>query len=174
MTGLMRFVPLQLATLMLCVVATPASAGPAVPDLDGLARLQVPRGNRVSYITYAEGVQIYRWNGTAWTFVAPEADLYDWDGDKVGTHYAGPTWESADGSKVVGAVLERWIADSDAIPWLLLNAVSSEGSGVFRGVTYIQRLFTVGGLAPTEPGDVVGEEVRVPYSAWYIFYRAHR
>jgi hypothetical protein len=158
---------------VLFLLAFGATASARASDLDGLENLQVPRGNKLTAVAYAEGVQIYRWNGTAWAFVAPEAALFDWTG-AMGTHYAGPTWESTSGSKVVGAVLERWNADADAIPWLLLRAVSSEGHGVFRGVTYIQRLFTVGGLAPTEPGEVVGEEVRVPYSAWYVFYRAHR
>src|SRR4029079_5869189 len=85
----------------------------------------------------------------------------------VGIHYAGPTWESASGSKVVGAVLERCTPDPDAIPWLLLRAVSSDGPGIFHRVTY-----TAGGTAPTDPGDFVGEEVEVPYTAEYYFYRA--
>ena len=40
-------------------------------------------------------------------------------------------------------------------------------------MTYIQRVNTVGGLAPAEPGDFVGQEVEVPYTAEYYFYRAH-
>jgi hypothetical protein len=38
-------------------------------------------------------------------------------------------------------------------------------------VTFIQRLFTVGGLAPDEPGDFVGDVAEVPYAALYVFYR---
>ena len=89
----------------------------------------------------------------------------------VGIHYAGPTWESASGSKVVAAVVDSCTPDPDAIPWLLLKAVSSEGPGIFHRVTYIQRVFTEGGLAPADAGDFVGEEARVPYTAWYVFYR---
>ena len=38
--------------------------------------LNVPAGNRISSRVYAKGVQIYRWNGTSWAFVGPEATLY--------------------------------------------------------------------------------------------------
>jgi hypothetical protein len=144
------------------------------PDLSDYPKLQVEAGNKVSFHAYAEGVQIYRWDGTSWAFVAPEATLYADAGyhGVVGTHYAGPTWESNSGSKVVGAVLERATPDPDAIPWLKLEAKSKDGPGIFDNVTYIQRVNTVGGKAPTAPGDSVGEVVRVPYTAEYYFYRA--
>ena len=143
------------------------------PDLDDYPKLQVPAGNKVAFHAYAEGVQIYRWTDTGWAFVAPEAYLYAGaeDDDPVGIHYAGPTWESASGSFVVGTVLERCTPDPDAIPWLLLGAVDSEGPGIFDGVTYIQRVNTVGGKAPAEAGDFPGEVARVPYTAEYYFYR---
>ena len=60
------------------------------------------------------------------------------------------------------------------IPWLLLRAASTEGPGIFNGVTYIQRLNTTGGLAPAEPGAFVGEVARVPSAADYVFYRKQR
>ena len=175
MTAAIQRASIHLAALGLVLLAagSQAGAGPGrVPDLDGYEKLQVPEGNNVAYVTYAEGVQIYRWNGAAWGFVAPEAVLYDADGAEVGTHYAGPTWESDSGSKVVGRVLERATPDPTAIPWLKLEAASSDGPGVFHRVTFIQRLYTVGGLAPSNAGDAVGEEARVPYSTWYVFYRA--
>ena len=123
---------------------------------------------------YATGVQIYRWSDTAWTFVAPDAVLSaDAAGKtRVGTHYAGPTWESVSGSKVVGAVAQRCIPDATAIPWLSLTAVPSDRTGIFRGVTFIQRVHTTGGLAPSTPGTTTGEQARVPYTAEYFFYRA--
>jgi hypothetical protein len=136
--------------------------------------LQVQAGNKVSFHVYAEGVQIYRWNGTSWSFIAPEAVLFaDGDDGAVGIHYAGPTWESVSGSKVVGTVLERCTPDPEAIAWLLLEAVSNEGPGIFRRVTFIQRVNTVDGNAPSDPGGFPGEEVRVPYTAEYFFYREH-
>ena len=144
------------------------------PDLSDFPTLQVPAGNKVAFHAYAEGVQIYRWDGASWVFVAPEATLYADAGHHgvIGTHYAGPTWESGSGSKVVGQVLERATPDPNAIPWLLLKAKSTDGPGIFAEVTYIQRVNTVGGKAPTAPGDYVGELVRVPYTAEYFFYRA--
>jgi len=146
-----------------------------VPDLGECRDLQVPAGNKVAFHVYAEGVQIYRWNGTSWVFEGPEAVLYADAGGHgaVGSHYAGPTWESVSGSKVVGTVLERCTPDPDAIDWLLLQARPDEGPGIFHRVTFIQRVNTVGGKAPTDPGDHVGEVARVPYTADYFFYRAH-
>jgi hypothetical protein len=177
-----RFRPLNvtLATLALLLLALVAPAGadsgnvnPA-PDLGGCQNVQVPAGNDVAFHVHAEGVQVYRWNGTSWAFVSPVAVLFADAGfdSAVGFHFAGPTWESVTGSKVVGTVLERCTPDPNAIPWLLLGAVSSEGPGVFDRVTFIQRLNTVGGNAPTVPGGSEGEVARVPYTAEYFFYRA--
>src|SRR5262249_6160382 len=144
------------------------------PDLGDFPNLQVPAGKKGAFHAYAEGVPIYRWDGMGWTFVAPEATLFADAGHQgvVGTHYAGPTWESASGSKVVGTVLARATADPNAIDWLLLKAKATDGPGIFDQVTYIQRVNTVGGKAPTAAGNYVGEEVRVPYTAEYFFYRA--
>ena len=136
--------------------------------------VQVPEGNQVSFHAYASGVQVYRWNGTAWVFVEPVANLFadrNYRG-QVGTHYAGPTWESKSGSKVVAARVGGCTPNASAIAWLKLEATSTEGPGVFDGVTFVQRVNTTGGLAPSTPGTVVGEEARVPYTTEYYFYRA--
>ena len=82
-----------------------------------------------------------------------------------------PTWETAGGSKVVGSVVARATPDPTAIPWLLLRAESADGPGVLSRVTHVQRLYTTGGLAPAGPGEEAGEEARVPYTAFYLFYR---
>ena len=74
---------------------------------------------------------------------------------------------------MVGTVIDRCTPDPDAIPWLLLGAISSESPGIFHRVTHIQRLNTVGGNAPTAPGNFTGEVARVPYTTEYFFYRAH-
>ena len=135
--------------------------------------LRAPAGSQLVARYFAVGVQIYRWSGTACVFVAPEAVLSADAGgrSKVGTHYAGPTWESVSGSKVVGTVAQRCTPDATAIPWLSLTAVSSEGPGIFHRVTFMQRLHTVGGLAPSAPGSAPSDVVRVPYTADYLFYR---
>lgn len=127
----------------------------------------------LTFHAYAAGVQIYRWSGASWVFVGPRATLYA-DAQvsaAVASHYAGPTWESVSGSTVVGAVAKRCMPNSNAIPWLLLDATSSAGPGVFDGVTQIQRVNTVGGIAPSTGGSVVGEIAEVPYTAEYFFYR---
>ncbi len=172
--GMMRA---ALALLLLGLVA-PLGAEPGddnrEPDLGDCQNLRAPAGHKVAFHAYAEGVQIWRWNGMSWVFQRPEAVLFDQDYEVVGIHYAGPTWESASGSYVVAAVLYRCTPNPDAIPWLLLGAVDSDGPGIFDGVTYIQRVNTVGGKAPADPGDLVGQEVGVPYTADYFFYREHQ
>jgi hypothetical protein len=161
-------------------LAVPSRAEPGndnrAPDLSHYQILQVPAGNKVTFDVYAEGFQIYRWDGMKWVFSRPEAVLYAGANAAgvVGTHYAGPTWESNSGSYVLGAVLERFTPNPNAIPWLLLKAVDSDGPGIFDGVTYIQRVHTEGGLAPTAAGNFVGQEVSVPYAADYYFYRQHK
>jgi len=160
------------------VVATPATMATLVddnraPEIPATCDINVPAGFDVAFHVYALGVQIYRWNGAAWVFVAPEADLYasaNYRG-KVGTHYVGPTWESNSGSVVVAGSPLRCTPDATAIPWLRLTAVSSSGPGIFDGVKYIHRVNTVGGNAPPTPGTMVDQEVRIPYTAEYYFYK---
>lgn len=170
------FVLLAVATI--AAQSAHAAEGGRTPDLPLplCESIQVEEGNKVSFHTYAVGVQVYRWNGTAWAFVEPVANLYADRGfhGQVGTHYAGPTWESNSGSKVVGrrVVNTGCTPNANAIPWLKLEAVTTEGPGVFDGVTFIQRVNTTGGVAPAAPGTFVGEEARVPYTAEYFFYRA--
>jgi hypothetical protein len=107
------------------------------------------------------------------SFVAPSAVLTaNAGGDAIiGTHYAGPTWESMSGGKVVGTVLDRCTPDASAVAWLLLSAVA-DGPGLFHRVTHIQRVNTAGGIAPATPGSIVGQEARIPYTTEYLFYRA--
>ena len=176
-TGLLRSSILKpaLAAAILPLLAV-ADRTPSVPD-----NLKVPDGNKVAFRAYAVGVQIYVCTQSAtdptqftWVFKAPEAVLFaDSAGHgEVAIHYGGPTWESNSGSKVVGAVLERAPVPG-TIPWLLLRATSEEGPGIFEGITYIQRLNTAGGAAPTTNCDAehVGQEAHVPYTAEYCFYR---
>lgn len=142
-------------------------------ELGSCSNLAVARPERISAHLYAVGTQNYMWTGSAWLFIGPEAELFaDANGHgKVAIHYAGPTWLSNSGSGVVGIVADRCTPDANAIPWLLLSAVSSRGPGIFEGTTHIQRVNTVGGLTPTTPGTTYGDKVKVPYTAEYIFYR---
>jgi hypothetical protein len=121
----------------------------------------------------AKGVQIYVCSveGAAnkWEFKAPEAELTDARGRPFARHYAGPTWEAADGSKIVGKILVNEPAPkAGAIPWLLLSTESS-GSGVLAGVRFAERVNTSGGVGPTGACPAAGTERRVNYTADYIF-----
>ena len=155
--------------------ADEADRGPELP-LPLCQSIQVGEGNQLAFHAYALGVQVYKWNGTSWAFVGPVANLYADPGfrGQVGTHYGGPTWESNSGSRVVGKRVDGTgcTPNANAIPWLLLEDVSTDGPGIFNGVTFIQRVNTTGGLTPAAPGTFVGEEARVPYTAEYFFYRA--
>jgi len=127
----------------------------------------------------AVGVQIYICNATlagtyGWAALAPQANLFNDDGKLIGTHFIGPTWQSNDGSSVVGSKVAAAPGEAGAVPWLLLKAVSHGAEeGRFSEVTSIQRLSTVGGIAPGDVCDAthnLGTVVQVPYSAEYFFY----
>ncbi len=110
----------------------------------------------------------------AWAFVGPDAKLWDASKKEVGKYYAGPTWEAADGSKVTGAQVATAPGAAGAIPLQLVKAASSSGTGAMTDVTFIQRLNTVGGVAPTTPACAaanVGAKTTVPYSADYVFFK---
>jgi hypothetical protein len=124
-------------------------------------------------------VQIYSCQavatGFAFGFVAPEASLFDRRGRVVINHFGGPTWQSvADGSSVIGTKIADFTDDPKSIAELLLSGSSHTGKGIMSDVTFIQRLETVGGVAPSSGCDAahVGDVVRVPYSATYFFYKA--
>jgi hypothetical protein len=155
--------------------ATPAVV--AVPDA-----IKAQPGEQVAMVVPAKGVQIYECRAKAgqpgafeWAFVAPDAALYNTSGTQTGKHYGGPTWESNDGSKLVGALKARSDAPQKAgmaagdIPWLLLTTTASGAKGSFSNVTAIQRVNTVGGIAPaaTCAQGNAGSQARVPYTADY-------
>ena len=147
---------------------------------EGPSELTPPASAVFLFELRARGVQIYTCeinpenpSAFAWKFKAPQAELFNDRGEVVGSHFAGPTWQSQDGSSVVGELVTRVDAPSKkAIPWLLLKAKSHGGDGAFSTITHIQRLATKGGVAPSEGCDATheDEEVRVPYEATYAFY----
>src|SRR2546425_9840521 len=145
-----------------------------IPDI-----LKVPPGNVLLLRAYGKGVQIYTCPDT--THATPHAILLESDrdeGDLVAIHFAGPSWQATtDGSIVVGdaANAKHVVApDPDGVDWLLLPVKSTSGNGLFSKVTYIQRLYTDGGKAPTGGCDQKqdGTNIVVEYSAQYLFYVA--
>jgi hypothetical protein len=141
------------------------------------AQIQAPANEQLLLQVHAKGDQVYTCKEGvtqfAWTLKAPDAQLFDKDGKPFGKHFAGPSWEASDGSRVTGkAVANAPSPDADSIPWLLVNIVGHDGSGVLSRATTIQRINTKGGKAPASGCDSAhaGQEVRVPYSADYLFY----
>jgi hypothetical protein len=149
--------------------------GPPRPDVP--PEIQVPAGNKVFLVGHAVGVQIYSCNGVAWGFVAPRADLYNDHGKLIITHFAGPTWQATDGSRVAGQIAADPVTvDATAIPWLLLSARTFAGPDGDRLVatTYVQRINTRGGLAPPAADcnqTTAGTVAEVPYTADYYFWK---
>ena len=144
---------------------------------NALESLRPPSDEMLLFQAHGDGDQIYTCNatdsgGSEWKLKAPDARLVGPNGT-TGRHFAGPTWEGADGSRVMGKVAASAPSPvSDSIPWLLLSATGHQGSGIMTGVLSIQRLDTKGGKAPTTGCDTshIGAEIRVPYRAEYYFY----
>lgn len=175
-----KLLGLMAAIALIGSFVSPASAQEMPASTDIPANLAPPASSVLLFALEAQGEQIYSCAADpddatklVWTLTGPEADLLNARDEVVGSHFAGPTWQGQDGSAVVGAVLERADApEAGAIPWLLLEAKSHEGSGVFSTITHIQRLNTVGGVAPAEGCDEAhaGEEARAAYQATYAFF----
>lgn len=148
------------------------------------AQLDPGPGHRLVVTLHARGVQVYQCREAKdaagrfeWVFVAPEAELLDARMNPSGRHYAGPSWEAPDGSRIVGSVRER--ADAPvpgAIPQLLLATRSAGPAGRFSDVVAVQRLNTRGGIVPNSacaPANT-SQTVRVPYTADYRLFAAAR
>lgn len=148
---------------------------PQVPD-----NLKAPAGQDVLLKALGKGTQVYVCKAAAsdadrfeWVLARPDAGLFDESGARIGKHFAGPTWEAADGSRVTGQVQQHANApNAKAVPWLLLKATSNQGAGTFARVTFVQRVDTEGGQAPAEGCDKshAGAEKPVDYQASYYFY----
>jgi len=139
--------------------------------------LQPPANEQLLLQVHAKGDQIYTCKADgaqfAWTLKAPDAQLFDKSGKAFGKHFAGPSWEATDGSRVAGkAVANAPSPDPESIPWLLVSVVSHNGEGVLARVTSIQRINTKGGKAAASGCDAahVNQESRIPYSADYVFF----
>lgn len=156
--------------------------GQAIPRPEVPASIEPPAGEEVVLHVRASGWQVYVCQaGTeqkpAWSLKGPLAELFDADGEAIGTHYAGPTWKHQDGSEVKGKLVNKADApDPNSIPWLLLTVAGNAGTGVLSRVTSIQRVNTEGGQPP--PGGCdnskVSAETSVPYAADYYFYAPAR
>jgi hypothetical protein len=193
-----RIVPIACATALAVAFTVslpqPVHADP-VPNT-----IQVPAGNTAFLEGHAVGTQNYiclplpSGAGFAWTFFGPQATLFDDNDAQVITHFLSPnpaegdtaraTWQHSEDTSTVWAIAIASYSTSGFnsrgdIPWLLLKVVGAQ-DGPTRGpaltrTTYIQRLNTSGGVAPstgcTQSTDV-GKRALVPYTADYVFYKA--
>lgn len=150
-------------------------------------QLQIPHNIAVNGSTrlatyFARGVQRYKAQVKAgsnpvsyeWVFVAPQADLFDSDNKKKGTHGAGPFWELSPNDSVFAQHFTP--AKTAAVPggysidWLLLQPKAGKtATGIFAQVQYIQRIATTGGKAPEQLPMNAHETADVPYTAVYRF-----
>ena len=163
--------------IVLCAAIAGCAAAPPAP-----APLRVPADQALIKQLHATGVQIYECQAAKndpsqyeWAFKAPEASLATKMGRVVAKHYAGPTWEANDGSRVVGEAIGNSPSPKpNSIPWLLLRARATAGNGIFTHVQFIQRLNTVGGSVPTAGcrAEQAGQQLRASYTADYLFYGA--
>jgi len=166
---------------------------PSVP-----ANIQVPAGNHVFLIGHGVGTQNYVCSPTtsigqvAWTLFTPQATLFSDGGEELITHFFSPnpveggivrvTWQSTDTSTVWGKVIatstDAAFVNQDAVAWLLVQAVGTQvgptGGATMVGTTFIQRVNTFGGVAPSTGCDVpteLGKKAFIPYTADYVFYK---
>lgn len=160
--------------LSACASTANDYGGAAAPS----SKLTPPATAKLVMKVPAIGVQIYKCAVTdgkyAWAFVSPDADLFDERGKLIGRHGAGPFWEMADGSKVNGTVAQREDAKRPgAIPHLLLATKSTGGSGAIASVKHLQRLNTIGGVAPATgcaAAQDVDKQARIYYTADYYLF----
>lgn len=146
--------------------------------------VQVPTGNKVAMETVGLGDITYQCNAKKdmpsqfeWVFVGPEAKLNDRSGKQVGKYYGPPaTWESMDGSKLTGTQVAVSPSAVGNIPYQLVKANPASGNGAMTGVTYIQRVNTINGVAPASEcaASNVGTKQTVKYQADYIFYKSDK
>ena len=163
------FIKLAAPALLLAALIGPAGAAEPLPEA-----IAAP-GETVVLSVHAEGAQVYECKAgaegkLAWAFREPVATLLS-EGKTIGRHYAGPSWEHADGSAVVGKAIGNAPGTTAAdIPWLKLEVASRRGSGVLTPVTTVQRINTHGGKLDGAC-EKAGEFRSAPYSADYVFLR---
>jgi uncharacterized protein DUF3455 len=188
------------ATFMVTLPQPARADDVTVPPVHSI--IDVPAGNKLFLVGHGRGTQNYiclpSTSGFAFSLFTPQATLFDDNGEQVITHYFSPnlspippeirntiraTWQHSDTSTVWAKAIASYsnagfVARGD-IPLLLLQVVGAQdgptGGNTLSQTTFIQRLKTSGGAAPStgcsESKDV-GHEAFVPYEADYFFYKA--
>ena len=141
--------------------------------------------------------------GFAWVLFTPQATLFNRADKQIMTHFFSPNPDPSDPNTdpavlAAGAIRPTWqardtssvwakaapssrpvVVRPDALPWLLLEVVGRQegptGGDTLTSTTFIQRVNTVGGLAPSTgcaQSSDVGKKAFVPYTADYYFYES--
>jgi hypothetical protein len=183
--------------LIVTLAMAPAAAAPGVVPPALPANLEVPAGYKAFIAARATGTQNYiclpTATSVAWTFLGPQATLFNEDSEQVITHFLSPnpaengapraTWQHSRDTSAVWAVAIASSTDPayvapGAIPWLLLEVTGAEygprwGDKLAR-TRFIQRVNTAGGVAPSagcSAATDAGTRALVPYTTDYILYR---
>lgn len=180
-TGVVTCINAVLAAgLMAGCASSAAVTRPTVPEA-----IEAPATAKPVHRWFAKGTQNYTCtskadgSGAEWKLTAPEATLFasaDDGAAQVGLHGIGPSWAATDGTRFVGNAAIAKKAPSpnpSAVAWLLIPKKDGDTTGTLGGVSYVQRIDTVGGQPPATGCETtsVGATVKIPYSATYIFYR---
>jgi Protein of unknown function (DUF3455) len=184
----MNIKPVSVMSTGLCATSiialfTACTSMAAMYSQDNLPEVvKVPTGNKVAMQTVGVGEITYECRDKAdmpgqqaWVFVGPAAVLNDRSGKQVGTYFGPPaTWQSLDGSKITGTQVAVAPSSAGNIPYQLVKANPAMGEGAMADVTYIQRVATVGGVAPASVCDAAAKSKKetVKYQADYIFWKA--
>jgi Protein of unknown function (DUF3455) len=162
------------------LLATAGTTFAAVDNASLPEPVRAPAGHTVKLETVGTGEITYECRekkdmagAYEWVFVTPVATLWDMQKKSIGKYYGGPTWEAMDGSKVTGKQVAIAPAAPGNIPLQLVKADPAMGNGAMTGVTYIQRLETKGGVAPSAACNAAaaGTKQQVGYQAKYVFYK---
>jgi hypothetical protein len=165
------------ATLAMTQVANAQLPPPKIqPEA---AAIQAPPANVVFLVGHVlkdpKNVQTYKCiGGKLAAGSVPTAELVDDNKNVIVHHSEGPTWTATDGSSVKGTPVPnaKVTIDPTAVPWLLLSTVDQKTGGkTLNDTTFIQRVNTTGGVNPT-PGGACTQDLPVPYTADYYFYKA--
>jgi hypothetical protein len=162
---------------------TPSPAMPAFNQSVLPAAVQVPAGHRMVLETVAKGDITYTCSAKAgmagqfeWVFTGPKAAMTLRNKQNIGTYFGPPaTWLHNDGSVVTGMQVAVAPNNPSSIPLQLVKANPKAQAGVFAETSYIQRVSTVGGIAPANPcnASIFGVKQTVEYAADYIFWKAN-
>ena len=179
---------------LICALPQAARAQTVTPPIVPPG-IEVEAPNQPFLLGHAFGTQNYECQPVeslgrvGWTLFTPQATLFNDQNEQLITHFNSPnpdearvvraTWEdSADTSMVWARAVATATVDPNAIPWVKLVRVGARvgptGGNTLSDTTFVQRVNTRGGLAPSTGCDQlpdVGKKAFVPYTADYFFYK---